>query len=331
MIFELNRSCFVGDKGTMSLICMANIALKGRHRLYVCHPEDEAYLKWFEGLGASLQENWRVALDTSISLEALEPAKYSVLVCNDTDQCYDRESLVLDLSAAERLIYEPFKVFVENNGADRDFLLTFSTHAQFNKIRELERANLFSFEHCGGITELPKKVEKYANERRVNYLNCSAVFDSDAPSPDAASKEAIIAKDVCDRHGVFPHVLRRRAIENYLSRDWLNTWVNKSPKSAKSNKKKIFTSYCRLNLEQRSHFHMKRGLKVDQDGIESGDITLYSDVSEEDLCTLNEGFGDSLAGDLYAADWVQNAQTVNDSDAWGEVNGMINEILVRCR
>lgn len=331
MIFEFETSCFANGANALLFASMANIALKGRHRIYVRCPEDKVYKDWLETLGRSLQEEWQAALDASMTLEALEPARYSITVCTEAKQSYDPDSLALNLSSSERLVREPFRVFVENDGADRDFLLTFSSHDQVRKILELEEENLLSFEHCGGITELPKKVSKYALGSNVSFLNCSAVFDSDAPFPGAISTEANTAKNTCENCGISPYILRRRAIENYIERSWLNVWVNKSPKSAKGAKLKIFESYCKLSLEQRSHFHMKRGLKVDKDGLQTGKIKLYEGVSDEDLRTLNDGFGESLAADLYAVDWVQSTQMVDDTDAWEEVNGMINEILVLCR
>ena len=76
---------------------------------------------------------------------------------------------------------------------------------------------------------------------------------------------------------------------------------------------------------------MKKGLKADQAKIDDGTVTLYADVSSGDLGHLNDGFGSSLAADLYGKDWIQSVQTVEDADAWDEVNGMVNNILVLCR
>ena len=54
-------------------------------------------------------------------------------------------------------------------------------------------------------------------------------------------------------------------------------------------------------------------------------------MSATDLGLLNDGFGDGLASSLYAADWIKDVQSVDDADAWKEVNGMVNDILVLCR
>lgn len=310
---------------------MAHMVLKGRHRLYVADLGDFGYLDWLNSLTTSLEELWVLALDTSMELEALEPAKYGVVVCEDAAQCGDRAHLVLRVEEAERLIREPFRVYVENDDADRDFLLTFANAEQFRKISELEYENFLSFEHCGGITELPKKVAKYVQKHPTNHLNCSAIFDSDAPAPGMVSHHASSAKMNCDNIGISSHILQRRAIENYLMRGWLETWVNRSTRSSRSQKLEVFKCFCKLTLEQRSHYHMKNGLKADQAQINNGTVTLYAGLSASDIVTLNDGFGTSLAADLYAEEWVKNTQSVDDVDAWKEVNGIVKEILVLCR
>jgi hypothetical protein len=328
LIFEFNSSCFRGEIKTLSLLAMANMALKGRHRLYISDEDDHTYLAWLGSLGTSLEEQWRQALDTSMDLEALAPAPFNVTVCEDADQSHDPKNLVLGIREAERLTREPFRVYVENDDADRDFLLTFSNQEQAKKIAELEDENLLSFEHCGGISELRKKVRTYTKARATNFLNCTAVFDSDAPSSAAISQDASHALERCRRLGLHSFMLKRRAIENYLMRDWLKTWVNNQGDRKKI---RIFECFARMSLEQRSHFHMKRGLKADQAKIDDGTITLYAGVAMGDLGHLNDGFGSSLSADLYAKDWIQSVQSVDDADAWEEVNGMVNKILVLCR
>jgi hypothetical protein len=328
LIFEFNSSCFRGEIKTPSLLAMANMALKGRHRLYISDEDDQSYLDWFGSLGASFEEQWRVALDTSMVLESLEPASQIVTVCEEADHSHDPKNIVMGIKDAERLTREPFRVYVENDDADRDFLLTFSNKDQARKIAELEDENLLSFQHCGGISELRKKVKNYAKAKATNFLNCTAVFDSDAPSPTAISQDANLALERCNNLGLSSFMLKRRAIENYLMRDWLKTWVN-----TKGNSKKvsIFDSFAKMSLEQRSHFHMKKGLKADLDKIKNGTITLYAGIAEGDIVCLNDGFGSSLAADLYAKNWIQSVQSVDDADGWEEVNSMVNEILVLCR
>ena len=175
--------------------------------------------------------------------------------------------------------------------------------------------------------ELRRRVKTYATYAQ-NYLNCTAVFDSDAPSPGVISPGARKAEEQCDNLELDFFRLKRRAIENYLMRDWLKTWVNNKKDKSKI---KIFDSFAKLSLEQRSHFHMKNGLRKDKADIENGTITLYNNVNKRDLVSLQNGFGHNLASELYAEEWIQMVQSVDDTAAWEEVNGMVNAILVLCR
>ena len=327
MIFKLSSSCFRCQINPMPLIALAHKVLNGRHRFYVPNERDDAYIKWVCELGPLVAKQWHLASRTSMELEAREPATVSVTVCEESALCDDRKNLIVRVADVNRIIQQPFKVFVENDNSDRNFLLTFSNTHQFNKIIELECQNLLSFEHCGGISELRRRVKTYATNAQ-NYLNCTAVFDSDAPSPGVISRDARKAEEQCDSLGLDFFRLRRRAIENYLMRDWLKTWVNNKKDKSKI---KIFDIFAKLSLEQRSHFHMKNGLKKDKSDIDNGTLTLYKDVNRKDLVWLQDGFGPNLASELYAEEWIQKVQSVDDTTAWEEVNGMVNAILVQCR
>ena len=327
MKFILRSSCFKCQKNTLSLLTLAHKVNSGRHRIYVPNARDNAYIKWVCELRPYLAQIWKLALDYSIRLDPLEPVKFSLTVCEESALCNDRKDLIVRIADVDRLIQQPFKVFVENDNSDRNFLLTFSNTQQFNKIIELERQNLLSFEHCGGISELRRKVKTYATNTH-NYLNCTAVFDSDASSPGNISPDARRAEEQCANLGLEFFRLKRRAIENYLMRDWLKTWVNKRRDRRMI---EIFDSFARLCLEQRSHFHMKNGLKTDRADIANGTITLYKNVNMKDFVCLQNGFGSNLATELYAEEWIQKVQSVDDTAAWEEVNGMINAILVLCR
>ena len=331
MRFNLNHSCFHQGPNTGSLVLMSQFALKGRHRLYVNEPSQRGYKQWVSSLPTELADEWNLAIDYSVELEAMEPASRVVTVCEETPASLAKDDLIINVESAERMVREPFRVFVENDDADRDFLLTFSNRHQAKKIAELERELLLSFEHCGGIGELKKKVRKYAEREALNSLNCSAVFDSDAPGPGMMSADAIAAQATCDTFELPAFMLKRRAIENYLMRSWLKGWASSLSGKRRREKLKLVDAFSKLSLEQRSHFHMKKGLKADQIRIQSKEFSLYDGVPAQDLTLLNDGFGDGLAASLYATDWVKDVQAVEDTDAWKEVNDMVNDILVLCR
>ncbi|CTQ44781.1 hypothetical protein LAL4801_03228 [Roseibium aggregatum] len=332
MLFVLKTSCFIAEPNTLRLIQLSDFVLKGRHRLYVSDDAQEDYVTWVRKLPRDLSEIWRRSLELSMELEALEPARYTVTVCETAEPILSLSAPVVNVNQAYRLAREPYKIFVENDDADRDFLLTFSDAQQKAKIEELERENLISFEHCGGITEIPKKVENFIKNDPLFIALCTSVFDSDAPQPHEPSRQADNLKLILDTNGVKAFMLERRAIENYLMRSWLNTWANTRPnRASKRQYVTLFNNFCKLSAMQRKYFHMKRGLSADNKGISDGSIDLYNDVEKSLLEDLEDGFGSNVGSDIFSESWVQNSQPSEDPEAWEEVNGVVREIMVQCR
>lgn len=332
MIFLLDTSCFGEGSNTFCLIELADLVLKGRHRLFVQDDAHVDYRDWANRLQKELSEIWNFSLDLSMELEALEPAKHTILVCEVTHPNYTSSPPILDVKEASRLAKQPYRVFVENDDADRDFLLTFSSNEQKVKINELEKENLIRFEHSGGIGELKKKVEKFARKHPLNHTICASVFDSDAPKPGGASTQAVAVKNLCAAHFISGFMLERRAIENYLMRSWIETWVNDRPnRESRQQFIRLFRCFCQLSAEQRKHFHMKKGLSADRTGVSDGSIDLYDDVEEALLKRLENGFGSDVGSDLYSQPWVQSSQPSEDPEAWDEVNRVVRDIMVLCR
>lgn len=330
MIFELEESCFSKPLKTFELLQIANFVLKGRHRLYVKHPGHCDYVNWRGGLPQELVDIWDLSLDFSMEQEAREPAPLTVSVCEIAVEQFSPSSLVLNIDRASHLAAEPFRVFVENDDADRDFLITFSNDQQKQKIADLEKNNLIRFEHCGGIGELKKKVTRFADRYALHPVICTAVFDSDAPQPNDHSPDALAVVTTCDEKGVVAFMLKRRAIENYLGRSWLNTWINKS----RERKKKYldcFNQFCQLNSSQRSHYHMKKGLTTDIAKLASDNFSLYNGLNDKQRGVLMTGFGSNIGSDLYSSTWVQESYPSDDPDGWNEVNAIVRSFLVLSR
>lgn len=332
MIFVLKNSCFGQNAKTQRLLELADLVTRGRHRIYVEDEGDMHYLSWKAALPPELSDDWDLSLELSMELEALEPARYEIIVCETVQ--FDGRSTppVLAVEEAARLGREPYRIFVENDGADRDFLLTFSNAQQKSKLEELEQENLLRFEHCGGIGELKKKVLAHVKKHQLFGLVCATVFDSDAPSPGTPSSQALAVEHCCADNGLQGFMLKRRAIENYLALDWMISWANSRPNRA-SRLKSVgcFKSFCQLNSEQKRHFHMKKGLSADNAAILAGSIKLYNGTDPAVLKNLQNGFGDDVGSEIYAQDWVKNSQSAQDQDAWDEVNSIVSKVMVLCR
>lgn len=293
MIFQIESTCFHEHPRTLDLLKLAEVVLKGRHRVYLADETDPDYLNWKLGLTIELVEIWDISLELSMELEALEPAAHTIKVCDAREPDHSATPPWLNVKQAAHLAAEPFRIFVENDDADRDFFFTFSDSQQQAKLNELEAASLVSFIHCGGIGDLPKKAKKFADKAILFPKISAAVFDSDAPQPNEASNQSNAALAVCHSCGVEAFVLRRRAIENYLHKSWLNSWINQS-KASRNKYTKLFVAFCSLSEDQRSHFHMKKGLKADRTQINAGTITLYQDVDIAAKGELEDGFGGTV-------------------------------------
>ena len=329
MIFELEPSCFHPNPRSLDLLAIGDLVLKGRHRIYVRENSQAEYLEWLQSLTVDLLEGWNSSLDLSVKLEALEPANCAVTVCNDIAPVLNGQSLAMNVEQARLLAGQPFRVFLENDEADRNFLITYSNKEQKKKIEELESRSLIRFEHCGGIGEMPKKVTRFVKRTPINSLISSAVFDCDASQPNQPSGQSQNVVDVCRGGGVPAHRLKRRAIENYILRSWLNSWVNQS-KQTKAAHLKRFNAVCGFNDAQRHYFHMKGGLKKDKKEISNGSNTLYAALSPKLLGELDNGFGAAVS-EIFSWPWVQESEAMEDFDGWSEVNGIVRSLLVLFR
>lgn len=330
MIFELEESCFLKTQKTFELLQIASFVLKGRHRLYVKNADHYDYLNWRQELPQELADIWDLSLDYSMEQEAREPAPLTVSVCEISTERLSPSSPALGIDQASRLAAEPFRIFVENDDADRDFLITFSNDQQKRKIKDLESHNLIRFEHCGGIGELKKKIIKFANRHALHQLISIAVFDSDAPRPNDHSPNALAVVAASKEKGVATFMLKRRAIENYLLRSWLSTWINKS-KDRRNKYLECFNHFCQLNISQRSHYHMKQGLSTDIAKISGGNFDLYDGLNDKQRDALMTGFGSDIGSELYSSTWVQESHPTDDPEGWNEVNAIVRDFLVLSR
>ncbi|MDD7909288.1 hypothetical protein PUV47_05110 [Pseudovibrio exalbescens] len=291
--------------------------------------EGPNYITWFKRQSSEIKEEWQTSLDHSIESEALEPAKFPIAVRDDSPENTQTSPPTVHLETAVRLANNPYRIFLENDGSDRDFVFTYSNQQQLKKLRTLEKEGLLRFENCGGITELPRKIQQYVAKHPLNSINASAVFDCDASAPNQPSPQSNAATAACTEAGVEKFRLNRRAIENYLHPSWLNTWVNEN-RTRKARKLGLYKAFCGLSRDQKAHFHMKDGLSKDKEAIAQNTLTLYNNVSQENRRKLNSGFGARIA-ELYAKDWIQEKDHFTHGDTWTEVNGIVTRILALSR
>ncbi len=156
------------------------------------------------------------------------------------------------------------------------------------------------------------------------------VIDSDSFHPTDRTVNHEKA-EAAAREGVRAHVLSFREMENYIP----NRVLARQPKKTvgMSSMAKRLESLKTFSPEQRAHFDMKHGFKgkpqkgADQKGRHSGKAgttyvipsrhgDLYDEVAEQDLITLQEGFGTDLP-DLFLQEVKRGGISERDLDGLG--------------
>lgn len=129
-----------------------------------------------------------------------------------------------------------------------------------------------------------------------------AIFDSDALVPYKPSSEARNKSEACQASRVRHHMLVRRAIENYLPHEELNSLIPQTPKTLPQ--RKAVGALGRLRPDQRAHFNMKSGFQGDQKRLGPGGSDVhqkptvdahFDDVRANDRHALATGFGSDIA------------------------------------
>ena len=129
-----------------------------------------------------------------------------------------------------------------------------------------------------------------------------AIFDSDALVPKKPTAEALDKIDACKRSIVRHHMLVRRAIENYLPYEELNSLIPHHPNNLSD--RKTVGAFGRLRPDQRAHFNMKSGFQGDEARLSQGGKDAqhkpavdahFGDVVTNDRQALAAGFGRDIA------------------------------------
>ncbi|MCX4747043.1 hypothetical protein OG455_16160 [Kitasatospora sp. NBC_01287] len=171
-------------------------------------------------------------------------------------------------------------------------------------------------------------VDQAANFSRTKRVVLVIDSDSFHPADRTGNHEKA---DAAAREGVSSHVLSFREMENYIP----NRVLARQPKRAvgMSSMAKRLDSLKSFTPEQRAYFDMKHGFKgkpqkgADQKRRHSGQPAttyfvpprhgdLYDSVAEQDLITLQEGFGTDLPG-LFLQEVMRGGIVERDLDALG--------------
>jgi hypothetical protein len=298
----------------------------GRHRI-VPDPLDQAeHATWVTVLDGDTRRLWDEMMRASLDREMSKPAHWEIVVTAAGDAAWQRPTPSIPIGAAVDLLLQPYRIVLENNVNDRAFLLALCGRAEAKTLEEAERRAWVVFEMGGGSTIVPRVQEIRRTEplRRM----ASVLIDSDAMRPpepherreDVDGNQARnVRREAGDpRVGVHVHVLRRRAIENYLPLVALRRGT--------TGQERAIAALNGLSSEQRHHFNMKEGF--DRDAPHAARTgKLYDKVAQHLRDRLRSGFGTDIAKLFSRTVRVEDAE----GDAHAEVNAFVTEILARMR
>jgi hypothetical protein len=118
---------------------------------------------------------------------------------------------------------------------------------------------------AGGIGEIPKELRRlsvpYLQSRPRDDvpLRVLALSDSDGNAPGLQSSSAADVDKVATEIGATPHVLRKRAIENYMPDDALHAYGN-----LRRDRQAAVLQILHLSVDARDYYPMKEGLSAGQ-------------------------------------------------------------------
>jgi hypothetical protein len=274
--FVLRASVFA--RGTnVELFQLVAAALAGRHRIEVHEDAEEAHAYWLSALDKVTREEADMARKWSDVENAIQPSGVSLYVEERRDSAWS--TWTLSVPDAAELAGKPFRVVLENGTSDAAFLLAMMFAEEQRWFRDRIEKEWILLEHAGGIGDLKKRVD-WAAEHPSRAIRAAAMFDGDAVERPATEPEvssafrarfyraSVEALDACERAQAgdieaFPHhMLRRRAIENYLPIGALHRWAEAAAGAERRRRRRLVKALSRESF--RPFFNMKKGHQGDR-------------------------------------------------------------------
>lgn len=235
---------------------------EGRHQWAIPDPDEISTSRWgtetatWDSLLRELVEKtWRAALDdvgsspptTRILLVSVDPASQPL-------PSLETSTVRAQPARAREILSEPLYMVVENATSDWHFLRAMARVFQRDSVVQAMANGWLVPEHAGGAGDFLKRIDGLIGRGIVPW-RIVALADSDrlAPGP-LPEKVAEMAAKINSR-GATAVVLFKREVENYL------------PDSAIDEKRNhdAWVSLLSLTRQQRDHFDMKSGFKINKD------------------------------------------------------------------
>ena len=326
MRVHLGTSLFEPPIQNATLISFFSQALDGRHRIET-NLELPPASAWLAQQSRDLQDEVRLAIDTSLELEAREPALTRVRVDRFVRSDFDSDPLQIRFEDATAFLESPVSLLLEDQNTDYSFLLSMLTPEERRMFETLVRRGYLRVEHGGGLGSMQNRIVARTNDPAARH-RLWVFFDSDALRPKTPSAQSEALRTAC---GDIPHYqLSRRQIESYIPRPALSAWAStRIGRAAQRRRWALLGAFLRMRDPQRYHFNMKTGFAGDAKRVDSNAGDLYDDVTTVDKRSLENGFGSQLAT-LFQTGQVKEQDLRRDS-GWTELRPVIQDLVAFLR
>ncbi len=161
--------------------------LEGRHRLQITNDTDPDFKEWMDSLKESERLDWIDALKRGNRDDKVEVSAYEIEIVNGNHSTWDHPCPKLTLADALDLLREKFKIVLEGDAEDCDFVRCMSTPEQFQTLEDFETIRkCFRFSFAGGLGSMIKRARRDAETPGARYRRWY-VFDSDGLRPNEES------------------------------------------------------------------------------------------------------------------------------------------------
>lgn len=263
--------------------------------------DGEPYRRWLQSQSRLQQEEAELLLDRSCELEA-RLAIDCVIIASVAASDWSCTPPRVGPEDLLEVVSRPLSVLVENSRNDGAFLRCMGFGIDRRNLKAAFEQGLLTFD-LGGGSEAIKVLEARLPRQ---LLRSWFVFDSDALVPEVPSCEAKRKRERCENLGLERrhHMLKRRAIENYLPAEALrHQWPH-----AGNTKHEQAQAFGRMSPQQRAHFNLAKGFQGDRsrlgpggsDAVQKSKVdTLYAGVAPNDVASLEQGFGKQPLSELF--------------------------------
>ncbi len=285
------------------------------HAVEVEPPEAPEFMAWLKELSPAKRGEIEVLLGAGLERQVRNPPTHTLRVADVLQEDWGGPVPRFSLPVALRLLRNPLRVLIEGP-KDEAFLRRTVPRSYRETFERWLHQDMLRLDYRGGVENLQQAIEQECADR-TRHLRMFTVFDSDARKPDEPGDPSRRLARLCGRRAVRHHMLKRRAIENYIPEPALERWMKKShPRDFDARWLPKLRAFRQLAPIQRQHYNMKKGLRADEEGPGLADLYDGLAQSPEVRPQLEEGFGDAVA-DAFKDELP---------DAWREADGQTAEL-----